>query len=207
MAKSDPLHDDVIKWKHFPRYWSFVRGIHQWPVNSPHKGQWRGALMFSLICAWIMGWVNNHEAGDLRRHRTHYDVIVMARAGLIFQGRGIHKISTSLYEIVIISILVNPDWSLLPLHIRRLCPGSTFCITGPLCCVAITRASKMEVDVCTSCETNSRAASGWFFSFWSTLLRYHVLESTSALFMTMHYNIGQWFFFIKMFIFVLHFIA
>ena len=44
-------HDDVIKWKHFPRYWPFVRGIHRSPVNSPHKGQWRGALMFSLICA------------------------------------------------------------------------------------------------------------------------------------------------------------
>ena len=47
------------------------------PVNSPHKGQWRGALMFSLICVWINGWVNNHEAGDLRRNRCHYDVIVM----------------------------------------------------------------------------------------------------------------------------------
>ena len=57
-------HDDVIKWKHFPRYWPFVRGIHRSPVNSPHKGQWRGALMFSLICAWINGWVNNREAGD-----------------------------------------------------------------------------------------------------------------------------------------------
>ena len=66
--------DDVIKWKHFPRYWPFVRGIHRVPVNSPHKGQWRGALMFSLICAWIHGWVNNHEAGDLRRHHAHYDV-------------------------------------------------------------------------------------------------------------------------------------
>ena len=57
-------HDDVIKWKHFPRYWPFVRGIHQSPVNSPHKGQWRGALMFSLICIWINDWVNNREAGD-----------------------------------------------------------------------------------------------------------------------------------------------
>ena len=47
------------------------------PVNSPHKGQWSGALMFSLICAWINDWVNNREAGDLRRHRGHYDVIVM----------------------------------------------------------------------------------------------------------------------------------
>ena len=45
-------HDDVIKWKHFPRYWPFVRGIHQSPLNSPHKGQWRRALIFYLICAW-----------------------------------------------------------------------------------------------------------------------------------------------------------
>ena len=47
------------------------------PVNSPHKGQWRGALMLSLICAWIHNWVNNREAGDLRRHRGHYDVTLM----------------------------------------------------------------------------------------------------------------------------------
>ena len=40
------VHDDVIKWKHFPRYWPFVRGSHRSPVNSPHKGQWRGAVMF-----------------------------------------------------------------------------------------------------------------------------------------------------------------
>ena len=67
------IHDDVIKWKHFPRYWPFVRGIHR----SPVKGQWRGAFMFSLICARIKGWVNNGEAGDLRCHRAHYDVTVM----------------------------------------------------------------------------------------------------------------------------------
>ena len=47
---------------------AFVRGIHLSLVNSPHKGQWRRALMFSLICAWINGWVNNREAGDLRSH-------------------------------------------------------------------------------------------------------------------------------------------
>ena len=62
-------HDDVIKWKHFPHYWPFVWGIHRSPVNSQHKGHWRGALMFSLICVWINGWVNNREAGDLRRYR------------------------------------------------------------------------------------------------------------------------------------------
>ena len=69
-----PIHDDVIRWKHFPRYWPFVRGIHRSMVNSPHKGQWRGTLMFSLICVWINAWVNNCEAGVLRRHRAHYDV-------------------------------------------------------------------------------------------------------------------------------------
>ena len=76
------FHDDVIKWKHFPRYWPFVRGIHRPLVNSPHKGQWRGALMFSLICAWINGWVNNREAGDLRRHRA-LDVWRHCNAGKI----------------------------------------------------------------------------------------------------------------------------
>ena len=66
-SKQSIWHDDVIKWKHF----------HRSPVNYPHKGQWRGALMFSLICAWINGWVNNGDAGDLRRHGSHYDVIIM----------------------------------------------------------------------------------------------------------------------------------
>ena len=62
------LYYDVIKWKRFPRYWSFVRGIHWSPVDSSHKGQWRVALMFSLICAWTRGGTNNRDADDLRRH-------------------------------------------------------------------------------------------------------------------------------------------
>ena len=68
-------------WRHQMEtfYWPFVGGIHRSPVNSPHKGQWRGALIFSLISAWINGWVNNGEAGDLIHHRTHYDVTVMYR--------------------------------------------------------------------------------------------------------------------------------
>ena len=68
---------DVIKSKHFLRYWPIVWGMHRSPVNSAHKGQWRGVLMFSLICVWINSWVNNHEAGYLRCYRVHYDVIVM----------------------------------------------------------------------------------------------------------------------------------
>ena len=71
------VHDDVIKWKYFLRYWPFVWGIHRWPVNSPPKGQWHGALMFSLICARTNEWVNNRDADDFRPHRAHYGVIVM----------------------------------------------------------------------------------------------------------------------------------
>ena len=74
------IHDDVTKRKHFPRCWPFVWGIHRSPVNSPHKGQWCRALMFSLICARINHWVNNREAGDLKRHHIHNDVNVMSFA-------------------------------------------------------------------------------------------------------------------------------
>ena len=67
-------------WRHrmeiFPALLALCAEIHRWPVNSPHKGQWRGALMFSLICAWN-GWINKREAGDWRRHRAHCDVTVM----------------------------------------------------------------------------------------------------------------------------------
>ena len=55
-------HDDVMKWKHSPPYWPFVRGIH-WPlVNSLHKGQWRGAMMFSMICVLIK-WLRKQSFG------------------------------------------------------------------------------------------------------------------------------------------------
>ena len=75
-------HDDVITWKHLPHYWSFVRGIHRSTVNSPHKGQWGGALIF-FICTWINCWVNNREASDLRRHHAHCEVTAM---GFIYQS-------------------------------------------------------------------------------------------------------------------------
>ena len=51
--------------------------------NSPVPGEFPAqrpvtrSFDVSLICARINGWVNNGEAGDLRRHRVHYDVIVM----------------------------------------------------------------------------------------------------------------------------------
>ena len=50
------------------------------PVTGgfPHKDQWHRALVFPLICAWTNGWANNRDADDLRRHRAHYDAIVMS---------------------------------------------------------------------------------------------------------------------------------
>ena len=83
-------HDDVIKWKHFPRYWPFVIGIHRWPVDSPHKGQWRGALMDSLVCTWTNGWANNRDASDLRRHRAHDVTVMISKLGKC-QGKCKHS--------------------------------------------------------------------------------------------------------------------
>ena len=85
-------HGDFIKWNHFPRHWPFVRGIHQSSVNSHQKGPWRRALMLSLTCAWINGWINNREAGDLRRHRAHYDVTMMvSQCFLLSISRSLEK--------------------------------------------------------------------------------------------------------------------
>ena len=66
---------------------------HRW---IPHKGQWRGALVFSLIYAWINGWVNNREPGDWRRHRVHNDVAVIwkklsATTSLVFSSQALCK--------------------------------------------------------------------------------------------------------------------
>ena len=78
---SDSIHDDVIKWRHFTRCFPFMWGIHQWPVNSLHKGQWRGTSMLCLIYVWKKnGWVANRDADDLIRCRAHYDVTVMCVA-------------------------------------------------------------------------------------------------------------------------------
>ena len=91
------VHGNVNKWKHFLRHWPFVWRNHRCPVNSPRKGQWRGALMFSVICAWINGWVNHREAGDLGRHRPQYGITVMCITPTVskyFQ----HSMSLHLYD-------------------------------------------------------------------------------------------------------------
>ena len=65
-------------WRHQMESFSALLGFHRSPANSPNKGQWRGALMFSLICTWINGYANNRKAGDLRLHHAHYDLTVIS---------------------------------------------------------------------------------------------------------------------------------
>ena len=138
MKRYSLLHDDVIKWKHFPRHWPFVRGIHRSPVNSPHKGQWRRALMFSLICDWLNRWVNNREAGDFRRHRAHHDVVVMVRFYPSVQG----------FHILIVpprwgTVMPKyPSWEFIVMMIVAAATAAGKCIVG-LCLVLLYKTTGM----------------------------------------------------------------
>ena len=102
-------HDDFIKWKFFPCYWPFVRGIHRPPVSSPHKGQWRGALMFSLICAWINDWINNGEAGDLRGYRIHYDVNVL-HCNIIMEQKWLKQFTDVIHVCITMCLVKGTDF-------------------------------------------------------------------------------------------------
>ena len=113
-----------LKWKHFPRYWSFAGGIHRPPVNSPHKGQWRGALMSTLICAWTNGWVNSPDADDLRRHRVHHNVTVMCCCCL----PGVLGVAVVLGSPA--SVVMD---SITKIYMMTSSSGNIFRVTDPLC--------------------------------------------------------------------------
>ena len=89
VTKEDPAYEKGKSswWRHqmeiFSALLATCAGKSRSPVNSPHKGQWGGALVFSLICVWINGWVNSCQAGDLRRHLAHFDVTVMCLLGIV----------------------------------------------------------------------------------------------------------------------------
>ena len=96
-------HDDVIKWKHFPRDWPFLRGIRRSPVNSTYKGQWRGHLMFSLVCNWIkvlwdvieliMTSLWCFKRWHIRRHNGHVESTSRCHHFiLLFNGIALNKI-------------------------------------------------------------------------------------------------------------------
>ena len=105
----------------FPRYWSFVRGIHRSPSDSPHKGQWRGALMFSLLCTWINVWANNRDAGDSTRHRAHYIVIsqnsvLMGSAVIKSSLDRFHLKADIQFGLQIALVMQTPDLNILTLQ-------------------------------------------------------------------------------------------
>ena len=87
-------------WRHqietFSALLALCAGYSPVPLNSPPKDQWRGALMFSLICAWINDWVNKRKAGDLRRH---YDVNVMRRQFITWINANVLPIGQIVTEI------------------------------------------------------------------------------------------------------------
>ena len=73
-------HDDVIKWKHFFRVTGPLCGEftgHRWiPLTKASDAEF---WCFLWSAPWTNGGVNNRDADDLRRHRAHYDVIVMSK--------------------------------------------------------------------------------------------------------------------------------
>ena len=139
----------ITWWRHqmetFSALLAICAGNSPVPGEFPHKGQWRGALMFSLINAWINDWVNNREAGDLRHHHAHYDIIVMTQkiaykmctqfCGVVFYGNYI----TSCFWIQMMRVksTINPQpntdnvhnsWDVLYPKWQTLCPGLIFCV-------------------------------------------------------------------------------
>ena len=83
LANENISHTSSTWWRHQMETFSALLAICE--GNSPVTGEFLAqrpvtrSLMFSLICAWISGWVNNREDGDLRQHLAHYDVTVMKK--------------------------------------------------------------------------------------------------------------------------------
>ena len=101
-------------WPHqmetFSTLLAFCAGNHRSPVNSPHKGQWRRVLMFSLICAWTNSWANNGDTSDLRCHRAHYDVTVMHLINKSFMWITRDRLNLARNWFVWIMSLVSEIW-------------------------------------------------------------------------------------------------
>ena len=124
------MHDDAIKWKYFLRYWPFVLGIHRSPVNSQHKGQWRGALMFILnkrLCKQSRRWWFATPSRSLRRHSNGMHecgqyTVYSAYLAVIFLQR------TSKWHPV-----ARPTYLLLVQRATKLCCCGASCHVGMNC--------------------------------------------------------------------------
>ena len=139
-----------------------------------HKGQWRGALMFSLICAWTNIWANNWDAGDLRRHRALYDVIVMwtiypetlgwdkywywlsnnslkyTAAWELSEVRIYRIIHMRIFICITGLISVKVSWTIQPAKSHHIYPVCTMGFTGPLmqCPRKLTNVRNSSMPAC-----------------------------------------------------------
>ena len=69
----DDHHDDVIKWKHVPRYWPFVRGFHRSPVPRSFDVSLDLRLNKQLSRQWCGWWFETPSRPSLR----HCNVVRM----------------------------------------------------------------------------------------------------------------------------------
>ena len=142
-------HDDVIKWKHFPCYWPFLRGIHRWPVDSPHKGQWRGALMLSFVCAWTeppskqsrRRWFETPPRSSWRHCNGVISPVYIYR--LINQSQR-QKIKNS--RPVMWKMVVAPDWSAPPQLLMAINPTSVYHGLKNICISHLTCLTTGDID-------------------------------------------------------------
>ena len=81
-------HGGVIKWKYFPRYWVFVRELHRLILLT--KASDAELWCFPWSTPEQNGWANNQDAGDLKRHRAHYDIIVMKQYDDAFRAPSLY---------------------------------------------------------------------------------------------------------------------
>ena len=115
----------------------------------PAKGQWHGALMFSLICAWINGWVNNREAVDLRRYRAHYDITVMEWNALTskrnrYTLRVIVQHDAESFQITCKVLYVRALWQ--PIYAQVLLPFVLLCVVYR-CNTSLSRYPEYSQDI------------------------------------------------------------
>ena len=77
-------HDDVMKWKRFPRYWPFVMGIHRSPVDSPFKGSVTAVLMFFFDVRLNKLLNEQSNCWWVETPRRSFDAIVMAVTEVLY---------------------------------------------------------------------------------------------------------------------------
>ena len=164
---------------------AFCAGNSPVPVNSPHKGQWREALMFSLICAWINDWVNNREAGDLRRHRGHYDVNVMQYYGcwwpgfLGLQGMTKHDVDLMLMEHSGLSTKRIKTCSSFPLYLFHPLRQNTTILHTDGLVQERRNSSALAMELCLSCM--NRSISSWYILMLLISISFHFTSLSFSL--------------------------